>query len=139
MKSSTTQINVNANKISTESTQLAPNALPEKVIIPQPQHAPTVIKMKSHQIHSVFANKTLTKSMEHVGNAELEPHTDQTVHPVSVQDQTKFKTAQIVFVPLTSTESTQLAPNVQTYNTMMQFSRNAIVDQHANQVLNGIK
>jgi hypothetical protein len=53
-----------ANKNTTKSMEHVDNALPDKVMIPQPQHAPPVVQMKSHRIHSVFANKTTKESTE---------------------------------------------------------------------------
>jgi hypothetical protein len=50
MKSSTTKINVNAKITTTKSMEHVDNALPDKFMIPQPQHAPAppVVQMKSH-------------------------------------------------------------------------------------------
>ena len=57
MKLSSTD-NVFADKISTESIQSAPNAPPDQVIIAQLGPASLAVKMKSHQILSVFAGQT---------------------------------------------------------------------------------
>lgn len=64
-----------ADKISTESTQSVPNAPLDQVIMPQPEPVSLVVKMKTHQILSVFAGQPFTESMDFVANVLQEPHT----------------------------------------------------------------